>query len=52
MPLTPPPEPPAIIRNVQDVMEAEQESKAQRDKRKDDLEQGVDSSNRPTTSGK
>jgi hypothetical protein len=52
MPLTPPPEPPAIVKSVQDVMEAEKESKAQRDKRKDDLEQGVNASNRPKTSGK
>jgi hypothetical protein len=52
MPLNLPPEPPAIVRNIQDVMEAEKESKAQRDKRTDDLEQGVDASNRPTTSGK
>ncbi|MFD6073778.1 hypothetical protein [Amycolatopsis lurida] len=51
MPLNLPPEPPAIIRNAQDVMEAEKESKEQRDKRKNDLEQGVDASNQPTTSG-
>jgi len=52
MPMTPPPEPPAIVKNFQDVMEAEKQSKEQRDKRKDDLEEGVDASNRPTTSGK
>ncbi len=33
-------------------MEAEKESKERRDKRTDDLEQGADASNRPTTSGK
>jgi hypothetical protein len=52
MPLNLPPEPPAIVKNFQDVMEAEKESKEQQDKRKDDIEQGVDLSNRPTTSGK
>ncbi|MEU7475464.1 hypothetical protein AB0A63_05725 [Lentzea sp. NPDC042327] len=47
-----PPEPPAIIKSIQDMAESDAEARRIRDKIKDDTEQGVDQSNRPTTSGK
>ncbi|MEU7524681.1 hypothetical protein AB0A74_03005 [Saccharothrix sp. NPDC042600] len=52
MPISLPPDPPAIVEKVQDAMQAEMESKQQRDKRKDGIEQGVNASNQPKTSGK
>lgn len=52
MPISLPPEPPAIIQTVQDAEQAAMELKQQRDKRKDDIEQGVNASNQPNTSGK
>jgi hypothetical protein len=51
MPVPVPPDPPAIVRKLEDAAEAEQESKRQREKRRDDIEQGVNASNQPKTSG-
>jgi hypothetical protein len=52
MPMSLPPEPPAIVQSVKDAVEAEAEARKQREKRTDDIEQGVNSSNQPKTSGK
>jgi hypothetical protein len=55
MPMNLPPEPAAIIKSINDIRdgaEADAEARKLRDKIKDDMEQGVDQSNRPTTSGK
>jgi len=51
MPVPVPPEPPAIIQKAEDAADAERESKRQRDQRRNDLEQGVNASNQPKTSG-
>ncbi|WP_275895905.1 MULTISPECIES: hypothetical protein [Amycolatopsis] len=40
------------MRSVEDAMDAERESKKQREKRTDDIEQGVNASNQPKTSGR
>lgn len=52
MPVPLPPEPPAIVRKAEDAADAERESKKQREQRKDDIEQGVNASNQPKTSGR
>ena len=46
-----PPEPAAIIKSINDIRDGA-EARKLRDKVRDDTEQGVDQSNRPTTSGK
>lgn len=55
MPVPVPPEPAPIVRSVksfEDAADAERQSKAQLEKRRQELEEGVNAANQPKTSGK